>query len=431
VIMPTFHLNGFDDFHYALKFDYILVVGLQPSILPMLLRALQKYPRLIVAVLYEEFSVYYAELVVLFQPAHVDVQRRLVFLTNLPLWNDYSDESADKFPHLKRYHTYFNGNITSPASLWTWYATSLLPSVFRSQFGNTSVSLVSAFYQYSSYVSGRLVLSGFSWDFANPGSSSNQNYGATAMSLTPIARVFNLSEPVLFDNLDMKVTRPPPATFNYNLLLSAIIPFSIDICVIVGIIFYLLYWRSSRDNKMAPKDPNRPVTLMFTDIQSSTSLWALFPEQMLVAMDAHHRIIRTQIEKYECYEVKTIGDSFMIACNDPITAVELATGIQTALFDYNWNTRLMDKFYCSSTRKQGETESMSHSRTKFDTGEVVLSEEYLKLWNGLRVRIGFHTGFCEIRFDEVTKGWDYYGDTVNTAARTESKSLTTQPKYLV
>ncbi|RNF05744.1 receptor-type adenylate cyclase, partial [Trypanosoma conorhini] len=37
-----------------------------------------------------------------------------------------------------------------------------------------------------------------------------------------------------------------------------------------------------------------------------------------------------------------------------------------------------------------------------------------------RVRVGVHTGLCDIRRDEVTKGYDYYGDTANVAARTEA-----------
>ncbi|KEG07812.1 putative receptor-type adenylate cyclase [Trypanosoma grayi] len=45
---------------------------------------------------------------------------------------------------------------------------------------------------------------------------------------------------------------------------------------------------------------------------------------------------------------------------------------------------------------------------------------YRAYWNGLRVRVGVHTGLCDIRHDEVTKGYDYYGGTANTASRTES-----------
>ncbi|WP_437123363.1 adenylate/guanylate cyclase domain-containing protein, partial [Streptomyces hygroscopicus] len=45
---------------------------------------------------------------------------------------------------------------------------------------------------------------------------------------------------------------------------------------------------------------------------------------------------------------------------------------------------------------------------------------YRKYWSGLRVRAGVHTGLSDIRHDEVTKRYDYYGSTSNTAARTES-----------
>jgi hypothetical protein len=51
--------------------------------------------------------------------------------------------------------------------------------------------------------------------------------------------------------------------------------------------------------------------------------------------------------------------------------------------------------------------------------ERMSKEEYRKWFNGLRVRVGVHFGEGEIQFDEVTKGYDYYGTVVNTAARIE------------
>ena len=36
------------------------------------------------------------------------------------------------------------------------------------------------------------------------------------------------------------------------------------------------------------------------------------------------------------------------------------------------------------------------------------------------MRIGINTGWGDIKFDEVTKGFDYYGTVSNVAARTES-----------
>ena len=44
----------------------------------------------------------------------------------------------------------------------------------------------------------------------------------------------------------------------------------------------------------------------------------------------------------------------------------------------------------------------------------------MSVWGGLRVRVGINTGPCDVVFDEVTKGFDYYGTTVNTAARVEA-----------
>ena len=45
--------------------------------------------------------------------------------------------------------------------------------------------------------------------------------------------------------------------------------------------------------------------------------------------------------------------------------------------------------------------------------------EYHSLWRGLRVRVGIHCGYGEIRKDPTTQGYDYFGTIVNTAARVE------------
>ena len=50
----------------------------------------------------------------------------------------------------------------------------------------------------------------------------------------------------------------------------------------------------------------------------------------------------------------------------------------------------------------------------------LISLMYGHSWNGLRVRVGIHCGYGEIRYDPVTKRYDYYGTVVNTAARIES-----------
>ena len=49
-----------------------------------------------------------------------------------------------------------------------------------------------------------------------------------------------------------------------------------------------------------------------------------------------------------------------------------------------------------------------------------LAVSWQDVWNGFRVRAGLHYGSPEIQFDDVTKGWDYYGTMVNEASRLES-----------
>jgi class 3 adenylate cyclase len=47
-------------------------------------------------------------------------------------------------------------------------------------------------------------------------------------------------------------------------------------------------------------------------------------------------------------------------------------------------------------------------------------EDERVLFKGLRVRMGLHYGMAERVYDQVTKRYDYFGNTVNCAARVES-----------
>ena len=68
-------------------------------------------------------------------------------------------------------------------------------------------------------------------------------------------------------------------------------------------------WRHKRDNSRAPRGTGVPFGVMFTDIQSSTALWACVAADMARALDTHHAHIRLLIRRHKCYEVKTIGPS--------------------------------------------------------------------------------------------------------------------------
>ncbi|EPY29756.1 hypothetical protein AGDE_09855 [Angomonas deanei] len=133
------------------------------------------------------------------------------------------------------------------------------------------------------------------------------------------------------------------------------------------------------------------------------------------AVATHHKLIRQLIQKYKCYEVKTIGDSFMIACKDAYKAVLLARDLQTKFLKHDWGTEELDMNYHSfENRKAAENEGYIPPTANMDP------DVYGALWNGIRVRVGIHTGLSDIRCDDVTGGYDYYGETSNMAARTEA-----------
>jgi class 3 adenylate cyclase/ABC-type branched-subunit amino acid transport system substrate-binding protein len=157
---------------------------------------------------------------------------------------------------------------------------------------------------------------------------------------------------------------------------------------------------AGRDSKHAPINPAVAFTVIFTDIQSSTNQWALNPEAMGLAVDQHHAVIRDVLRQHNGYEVKTIGDSFMVAFKEPMDAVRASVHIQQALFAAPWAPALDDVYRNSDA-------------VGMDTNA------YKELWSGLRVRVGVHTGFGSIKLDPVSQGYDYYGTVVNTAARVE------------
>ncbi|RNE98876.1 receptor-type adenylate cyclase, partial [Trypanosoma rangeli] len=151
------------------------------------------------------------------------------------------------------------------------------------------------------------------------------------------------------------------------------------------------------------------------DIESSTALWSACSELMPDAVATHHRLIRVLIAKYGCYEVKTVGDSFMIACKSVFAAVQLVRELQQVFLRHEWETSALDAAYRKFEEGRAEeTEGYVPPTARLDAAV------YRQYWGGLRVRAGVHTGLCDIRRDEVTKGYDYYGDTANMAARTES-----------
>jgi len=140
--------------------------------------------------------------------------------------------------------------------------------------------------------------------------------------------------------------------------------------------------------------PSGTVALVFTDIQGSTLLWERCSAGMRTALELHDRILRTLLNSAGGYEVKTQGDSFMVAFASVAEAVRWCLEVQEALLKAPWPEELLAQPEAAEERgPQG------------------------LLYRGLRVRMGVHVGEPELRADPRTGRVDYVGRMVNAAAR--------------
>lgn len=139
--------------------------------------------------------------------------------------------------------------------------------------------------------------------------------------------------------------------------------------------------------------PTGTVTLVFTDIEGSSTLWERYGEDFGPVLSLHQEIFRQAIAEFGGYEVKTEGDAFMIAFSQPVQAAKFCINVQQLLERAPWPQRVT-----------GDTtyQSLSHCGTFI---------------RGLRVRMGIHTGPVSSHRDPTTGRMDYFGASVNRAAR--------------
>ena len=117
--------------------------------------------------------------------------------------------------------------------------------------------------------------------------------------------------------------------------------------------------------------PAGTQTVMFSDIDDSTLLTnQLGDRRWMEVLHEHNAIVRRCIDEHSGYEVKTIGDEFMVSFQSAIDAVQCAVAIQGAFTERN------------------------------ETADV-----------RLQVQIGLHTG------EPVVEDGDLYGGHINFAAR--------------
>ena len=141
--------------------------------------------------------------------------------------------------------------------------------------------------------------------------------------------------------------------------------------------------------------PKGVVTLLFTDIQSSTALWEADEEAMAEALILHDHCLRTNLKTHDGFEVKTEGDAFMAAFGSSVDAARYCIAVQKELLLVKWPKQIYS--------------NLAAGVQDDDSGHVI--------WKGVRVRMGFHTGEPADKENPVTNRTDYFGRDVNYAAR--------------
>ena len=140
--------------------------------------------------------------------------------------------------------------------------------------------------------------------------------------------------------------------------------------------------------------PQGNIAVVFTDLKSSTAIWESSPDAMKRALKIHNKIIRSCIADFFGYEVKTIGDSFMVAFDTLADGCCFAMAVQEGFASAIWPSDL-------------------ELPTLFESNG----------WNGLMVRIGVCFGEVEMEVNPVNGRTDYFGRTVNKAARLEGACI--------
>jgi class 3 adenylate cyclase/tetratricopeptide (TPR) repeat protein/tRNA A-37 threonylcarbamoyl transferase component Bud32 len=119
------------------------------------------------------------------------------------------------------------------------------------------------------------------------------------------------------------------------------------------------------------------VTIMFSDIESSTEMTERFGDRRWIELlREHNRLVREELAAHEGFEVKSQGDGFMVAFASASRAVECAAAIQRAF--------------------------ARHADERPD--------------EAIRVRIGLHTG------EAIRERDDFFGRNVILAARIAAKA---------
>jgi len=141
--------------------------------------------------------------------------------------------------------------------------------------------------------------------------------------------------------------------------------------------------------------PIGDVSIVFTDIKSSTLLWETFPAAMRSAIKLHNEVMRRQLRIIGGYEVKTEGDAFMVSFPTATSALLWCFAVQQQLLEVQWPSEVLSSVL----------------------GQEIFDNDNNLIFKGLSVRMGVHWGQPVCENDPVTRRMDYFGPMVNRASR--------------
>ncbi|KAG2423038.1 hypothetical protein HXX76_015554 [Chlamydomonas incerta] len=102
--------------------------------------------------------------------------------------------------------------------------------------------------------------------------------------------------------------------------------------------------RSKRYRAAQPPGAGPATTLVMTDVQNSTLLWEVLPQDVMDhCLSLHHRIMREAIAGNAGHEVFTEGDAFAVAFHGPDDALGFALDVQVALLEQPWPRELLQQ----------------------------------------------------------------------------------------
>lgn len=140
------------------------------------------------------------------------------------------------------------------------------------------------------------------------------------------------------------------------------------------------------------------ISLVSTDVKGSTRLWEQDPAMVNRATHVHDAAIRRIMSKYFGYEVRTEGDSFLIAFHTAEDALGFCLGCQLELLTCDWPIEL------ESTQ-----------------GACSVYFQDSLIFRGMRVRMAIATGpFSNASTNALTKRLEYTGEVMERVKLLES-----------